>query len=1112
MKYKHYLLLTLLLLFVSPTFAQEGTPPMEVFNPSDYNGAPDIRAVMQSKRGFLYVSSTDGSILEYDGVSWNKIPVPCQYVNTIKEDKNGNIFFVDMFLTCASYLRPNTKTGAWEVMPINFNLPDSIRQSGRVQIRLHQANEEIYFILTSSTPNIFDGISQVYKFENGELQPQKFELPSQKRIFITPQRIFQSQEEGKITVYDFEGIQTDSITITITSQQGPYQIEELGKDKFLILTVFDNLWVYDIKTKETKPLLSPNEAQIISTAQALNFHQLNNGNIAVGTVRKGLFILNKEGKIIKNISTAEGLNDDIVMVTTQDQQNQLWAGLYNGINKIDINAPISVWTKREGVLGSTTDNIIKFQNTYFAATISNLLYLDEKDNLWKPVEGTNIENHIAGILTLEDDKKHLFVGNINGVYEIVRNDTGGWKVKYILQAGTQFRIRGVANHISQPNKIYVWTLFGGIGYINYEENQTQIQPIESLKETQIIGGVTSIIQGDIWSVTRERRRPFKIDLPTEEVTILPYDSSYVGYYDGEFLLYNGSLDSTFKLDSEYKKTYYPELSQVISPYSDENLIMARDSLGSIWLFKAQEFFVRVFRKTEKGYQRDNFLEQSLGKYVVRGIYSDPDDKNIVWVSTSVGVLRADMSKSEITSASQENFNTYIRQIKIGKDSVIFDGNFVQTQKLDNDSTLNIVLANQPKEDLLSLTFDNNAIAFNVASPFFIEEKQIQFAYFLEGLDEKWSEWTSLNVKEYNNLKEGKYTFKVKAKNYLGQESTEATYQFEVLPPWHRTTLAFVLYFVFGAGIIFGSTRLYTHRLRKQNEHLENMVRERTDQIMQVNTELQQQNEEIVQQRDQLDTKNQQIEEQNKNIVSSINYAKRIQTALLPMEERVKQQIPKHFIFYQPRDIVSGDFYWIEKVEDKIIIAVADCTGHGVPGAFMSMLGSSGLSDAVFQQKLTSPELILTHLHNYIFSALKQSKSDNRDGMDIAIVVWNKAQNQLHYAGAMNPLYFIQNEELQTIKADKIPVGGTVSRERIYTPHTINLTTETTIYLASDGYQDQFGGKDSRKFMTKRFRELLLEISHLPMPEQEKRMADVFERWKGSHKQIDDVLVMGMKLS
>ena len=252
-----------------------------------------------------------------------------------------------------------------------------------------------------------------------------------------------------------------------------------------------------------------------------------------------------------------------------------------------------------------------------------------------------------------------------------------------------------------------------------------------------------------------------------------------------------------------------------------------------------------------------------------------------------------------------------------------------------------------------------------------------------------------------------------------------------------------------------------------------------------------------------------IAEQNKNIVSSINYAKRIQTALLPIEKRIKQELSEHFIFYKPRDIVSGYFYWIEKIEDKVIIAVADWTGHGVPGVFMSMLGNSGLTNAVFQQNLTAPDLILTHLHNYIFSALKQNQCDNRDRMDICIVVWNKTKNQ--YAGAMNPIYYVQNEELLILKADKIPVGGTMAKKRIYILHTINLHVPTTIYLASDGYQDQFGGKENRKFMTKQFRELLLEISHLPIKEQGNRIANIFERWKGKTHQIDDVLVMGIKI-
>lgn len=1110
-KYTYLLLFTLF--SITPLFAQVGTPPIIGFAPNEYNGAPDIRAIMQSKRGFLYASTTGGGILEYDGVSWKTIAAPCQYANNLVEDDNGNIFFGDMFFSCAGYLRPNIITGKWESISIQFDLPDSVIQRNDFKARVQNINGEVYYVLNGSTT--LRNVPLVHKFKNGKLVPLPITSSILIKVLITKKGLFSiKQAERKIDLFDFNGIKKDSLQIDslqIDLSREIYQINDYSDNEILFLTIFDNLWKYNFKTKETESFLSPQAKQIIKPTQPLNFNVLNNGNIVIGTVQKGVFILDKNGNILKNISTVEGLRDNIVMATTQDKQSQLWVALYNGINRIDVNAPISVWTKKNGALGSAIQDIVKYQGTYFAATITNVVYLDTNDNTWKPVKGTNIENYIAGVLTLSDKKEHLFIGHINGLDEIIKDEKEGWIVKKIALSNRILRIGRAVNHGSNPDKIYI---FGSIslGYINYNEAlPNEIKPIESLEGIRINTGITQYINNSIWTTTTDKLRPVRVELPSEKVTILPYDTTGIGYINGNLFLLKNHLDSLFTFDDTNKKNYNEEFSKIFQPYINQAISFQQDSLGSLWIFEPQGFFINILRKTSTGYQRDKLLEQSLGKYIITRIYSEPDDKQIVWVCTTEGILRVDMSKSEIQTENELNFSTHIRQIKIGSDSLIFEGNFVETKKLENDSTQYTVLANQPKNQIVELESINNSISFQVAAPFFIEEKQMQFAYFLEGLDTKWSDWTKLSVKEYNNLHEGNYTFKVKARNYLGKESTEAIYQFKVLPPWHRSTTAYVFYLLFGGGLIFGSTRFYTHRLRQQNEHLENLVSERTDELSQKNAELSTQNEEIVQQRDQLDTKNQYIEEQNKNIVSSINYAKRIQTALLPIEKRIKQEIPEHFIFYKPRDIVSGDFYWIEKVEDKIIIAVSDCTGHGVPGAFMSMLGSSGLTDAVFQQNLTAPDLILTHLHNYIYSALKQNQSDNRDGMDICIIVWDKTKKQIEYAGAMNPLYYVQNEEFIQIKADKIPVGGRMARERIYTSHIINLHVPTTLYLASDGYQDQFGGKDNRKFMTKRFRELLLEISHLPIKEQENRISQVFDRWKGKAHQIDDVLVMGMKI-
>jgi len=283
-----------------------------------------------------------------------------------------------------------------------------------------------------------------------------------------------------------------------------------------------------------------------------------------------------------------------------------------------------------------------------------------------------------------------------------------------------------------------------------------------------------------------------------------------------------------------------------------------------------------------------------------------------------------------------------------------------------------------------------------------------------------------------------------------------------------------------------------HRLEEYNKELEEKVQERTLEI----------------------TKQKEIiEAKNQSITESINYAKRIQQATLPRLEEIKKAIPESFVFFRPRDIVSGDFYWFQEEENKYILAAADCTGHGVPGAFMSLIGNDLLNVIVKARKITQPDKILAELHIGVRSALRQDDTHGREGMDISICTIDFNKNVLQFAAAKNPLLYVRNGKAEVIKGDKFPVGGIQQQgPRDFTLHEIPLTDEPlTCYLYSDGYQDQFGGKEGMKFMSKNFREMLIETAEKPMSDQQQAIAQTFEAWRGGRPQIDDILVVGLKL-
>lgn len=257
-----------------------------------------------------------------------------------------------------------------------------------------------------------------------------------------------------------------------------------------------------------------------------------------------------------------------------------------------------------------------------------------------------------------------------------------------------------------------------------------------------------------------------------------------------------------------------------------------------------------------------------------------------------------------------------------------------------------------------------------------------------------------------------------------------------------------------------------------------------------------------------------IIQKNKDITDSISYARKIQYSILPPNALIEQHLSDFFLIYLTKDIVSGDFYWFTHFDNTSIIAAVDCTGHGVPGAFMSLIGYNLLNKIVNEEKITNPGEILLALNQGVLDALYKNESESKDGMDIAICKINHRFNTLEYAGAMRPLWLVENNELREIKADKIPIG-TKQKDRtetiVYTTHTIQLNGQSCFYIFTDGYADQFGGPKEKKYSTGKFKELLLKHHALPMKQQQEQIRNEHLEWKGRHEQVDDILVIGFKL-
>jgi PAS domain S-box-containing protein len=318
----------------------------------------------------------------------------------------------------------------------------------------------------------------------------------------------------------------------------------------------------------------------------------------------------------------------------------------------------------------------------------------------------------------------------------------------------------------------------------------------------------------------------------------------------------------------------------------------------------------------------------------------------------------------------------------------------------------------------------------------------------------------------------------------------------------------------------------SNTIERRNEQLNKVLTEfkkQQEALMHQAESLRLANDAITKSQDELEKKNKIIERKNEDILASINYARRIQQAILPTKEEIEKVLTNYFILYKPLDIVSGDFYWISQKHYKTIVVVADCTGHGIPGAFMSLIGNDLLNEIVNTRNITSPEMILEELRKDIQRVLRQGTTLVQDGMDIAICTIDSypvayreelGTPKLEFAGASNPIVLIQNEQLTYIRGDNIPIGGyhLKNNEKRFTKHTFTLDVPTTFYLFTDGYQDQFGGEDNAKLGSKRLRELLFKVSNESLDLQREILDKHIVDWLGDpSKQIDDILMIGVKL-
>ncbi len=531
----------------------------------------------------------------------------------------------------------------------------------------------------------------------------------------------------------------------------------------------------------------------------------------------------------------------------------------------------------------------------------------------------------------------------------------------------------------------------------------------------------------------------------------------------------------------------------------------RDMEGYTWVaYESDEHSINMGLIDPEGryFDRQSGLFRMLPGSRVHSLYSD--SLNNAWIPQGRRVFIA--NREGWIASGRASYEAFFNMIVAGDDSLIMRGSFVSE---DPFGRLTPVL-HQPEGERVVLPYSHNRLRFEWTCNHFTDEGSTLFSYMLEGDDDEWSPWSDVRFGYYNRLRFGDYAMKVRALTKTGHLTGESHFYFTILRPWYATAVAIFIYAVLGVALIILIIYLYTRRLRLENIRLEGIVAERTAVVVRQKEELE----------------------------ASIHYASRIQRALLPSEKLLSESVSSYFIFFKPRDIVSGDFYWMAKRRgEKLFIVAADCTGHGVPGAFMSLLGISFLEEIVNKSGTERADKILNELRLYVTTALKQVGDDDeaKDGMDLALMVIDFETDTIQYSGAYNPCYRVRpltSDEkelykegslevlqgqmcngthlLQTVNASKMPIGISGKMGEEFDLHEWKIVEGESCYIFSDGYVDQFG-VNVRKFMKKNFKKLLLAMQSEPLESQGEIVERTLTEWMGDTEQIDDIIVMGFRV-
>lgn len=792
----------------------------------------------------------------------------------------------------------------------------------------------------------------------------------------------------------------------------------------------------------------------------------------------GLVIVKNSGAH-EHISEKNGLASNDLYNGFFDRERNLWLTSGNGISCLRKEEIISI-DKEAGLSDDKITSITQLSDGSIAVGTygSGVNLLNAKGEVLRQIKPDILIN--AKITTLQEVpfKKELWIGLEQSDYALIILDTETFAVKKKIQ-----RIKGVFLQtitkisVDEQNRIWVGTFNAGLFRISAKD--TLSYNIKNLLPSNEVYTFLIDKSGVPW-VSLYQKGLYKLD-----------KGSFKRIYDKKLL--TDKFIQSLELDAN-GALYIGTKSHGITIFKNGKFTQVNktDGLTSNSIQSLVSNGNQLWLGTERGVQLIKF--DGNGKFTIttydnRSGLSNLEVQqnallftdNAIWVGSTTGLSRIN---HKINERSKTKPLIALKSIKLFYNPVDWT-----KKKIVELNKFGIPIA-------LDLPYKENHLTFEYSA---LTNSSVSYSFMLVGEDATWSPLTDKREVTYSNLSPGNYTFKVKSIDNFGVESIELSIPVIINSPfwqtlWFRISLILVIVI-----LIVSFIRVRERNYRTQQIALEKTVQERTKEVVLESNKAEQQKK--------------LVELKNKEILDSITYAKRIQTAMLPSNELLQKAFGMVTVVYMPKDIVAGDFYWFDQFEHLKLIGVADCTGHGVPGAMVSVVCNNALNRATREYGLTQPAKILDKTRELILSEFSKNEQDIKDGMDISLACYNENDRTLEWSGANLSLWILKSNssEIIEIKGDKQPIGSHVNNN-LYTNHSIQLETGDSFYLFSDGFPDQFGGPNGKKLKSASLKKIILSNGSVPFEKHETLLKNYFNEWKGDQEQVDDVCLLGIKIS